>query len=84
MSHLNNESAAQIASVSAEADVKTVATVASTKDAGRVKIGGAAIRFASLPTTTRDAGRVKVGGAAIRFNTRDAGRVKFGGAAIRY
>ena len=67
MSHLNNESAAQIASVSAEADVKTVATVASTKDAGRVKVGGMAIRFKSAPASTKDAGRVQIGGMAIRF-----------------
>ena len=82
MSHLNNEIAVQTETL--VADVATSVSAPSTKDSGRVKIGGAAIRFASLPSMTRDAGRVKIGGAAIRFSTRDAGRVKFGGAAIRF
>lgn len=40
---------------------KTAAT--STKDAGKVHVGGSAIRFAS----TRDTGKVHVGGSAMRF-----------------
>lgn len=43
--------------------IKPTATPASTKDTGKVHVGGAAIRFAS----TTDAGKVHVGGAAIRF-----------------
>ena len=38
-------------------------TPASTKDTGKVHVGGAAIRFASV----KDIGKVHVGGAAIRF-----------------
>ena len=43
---------------------KPTAAPASTKDTGKVHIGGAAIRF-SAPT--KDAGKVHIGGAAIRF-----------------
>lgn len=42
---------------------KPTATPASTKDTGKVHVGGAAIRFSS----TKDTGKVHVGGAAIRF-----------------
>ena len=50
---------------------KTVATVAkpaqtsaaSTKDTGKVHVGGSAIRFASVV----DTGKVHVGGSAMRF-----------------
>ncbi|MGI4953092.1 MAG: hypothetical protein ACRYGM_14915 [Janthinobacterium lividum] len=42
---------------------KPTATPASTKDTGKVHVGGAMIRFA----TTEDAGKVHVGGAMIRF-----------------
>jgi hypothetical protein len=36
----------------------------STKDAGRVHVGGSMMRFAS---STKDAGRVHVGGSMMRF-----------------
>jgi hypothetical protein len=50
---------------SAPSTAKTVATTArqSTKDAGRVHIGGGMMRFHS----TKDAGRVHVGGGMMRF-----------------
>ena len=44
------------------APVKPVAT----KDAGRVHVGGASIRFATTGSV-KDAGKVHVGGASIRF-----------------
>ncbi len=83
MSHLNDEIVAQTATVATVVETKTIVAAASTKDAGRVKIGGGAIRYAA---NTKDAGRVKIGGGAIRYatNTKDAGRVKIGGGAIRY
>ena len=43
---------------------KPTVAPASTKDAGKVQIGGAAIRFSA---STKDAGKVHIGGAAIRF-----------------
>ena len=38
-------------------------TATSTKDAGKVHVGGSAIRFASVA----DRGQVQVGGSAMRF-----------------
>ena len=50
-----------------QADVSSQATVStrtdSTKDAGRVHIGGGCMRFGA----TKDAGRVHVGGGCMRF-----------------
>jgi hypothetical protein len=52
---------------------KTVKTApakpASTKDSGRVHVGGGMMRFASTKavTQTRDAGKVHVGGGMMRF-----------------
>lgn len=43
--------------------IKPSAAPASTKDSGKVHVGGAMIRFAS----TKDEGKVHVGGAMIRF-----------------
>lgn len=68
MSQLPNEATVQIAD--AHADVATtfvVAAPASTKDSGRVKVGGVAIRFKAATASTKDTGRVRVGGVAIRF-----------------
>ena len=39
----------------------------STKDAGRVKIGGSGIRFIDTPASTKDSGRVRIGGSGIRY-----------------
>lgn len=47
--------------------VKVVVTSsASTKDAGRVHVGGGMMRFAKSSSTV-DAGRVHVGGGMMRF-----------------
>ena len=48
---------------SAPATVKPTAAPVSTKDSGKVHVGGASIRF----STTKDSGKVHVGGASIRF-----------------
>ncbi len=40
---------------------------ASTKDAGRVKVGAGGIRFTDARASTKDAGRVKVGAGGIRY-----------------
>jgi hypothetical protein len=42
---------------------KPTATPASTKDSGKVHVGGGMIRFSS----TKDTGKVHVGGGMIRF-----------------
>jgi hypothetical protein len=39
----------------------------STKDAGRVKFGGACVRFDDGASRTKDSGKVKFGGACVRF-----------------
>jgi len=39
----------------------------STNDSGRVKVGGGALRFATVAKPTHDAGRVQIGGGALRF-----------------
>ena len=85
MSYLNNETVTQTTDAAVETDTKLAN--ASTKDAGRVKIGGATISFKAF--NIKDAGRVRVGGATIRFKstsagTKDMGRVKVGGATIRF
>lgn len=54
--------------ITSEADANLVVTSSkraldSFKDAGRVHVGGLAIRFDSI----KDAGRVHVGGLAIKF-----------------
>lgn len=54
--------------VTTEADANILATSSkrdldSVKDAGRVHVGGLAMRFDSI----KDAGRVHVGGLAIKF-----------------
>ena len=41
--------------------------VGNTKDAGRVKIGGSSIRFATAHANTKDKGRVHIGGSSIRY-----------------
>ncbi len=52
---------------------KTIKTApakpASTKDTGRVHVGGGMMRFAATtaPVKTRDAGKVHVGGGMMRF-----------------
>ncbi len=43
---------------------KPTVAPASTKDSGKVHVGGAFIRFAD---TTKDSGKVHVGGAFMRF-----------------
>lgn len=43
--------------------VKPTAVPASTKDSGKVHVGGGAIRFSA----TTDSGKVHLGGGAIRF-----------------
>ncbi len=48
---------------SAPVATKPTVAPASTKDTGKVHVGGAMIRFAS----TKDEGKVHVGGAMIRF-----------------
>ena len=68
MSQLFNEVTVQTNDTHAEVvATPVVAAPASTKDAGRVKVGGVAIRFKSATASTKDAGRVRVGGVAIRF-----------------
>lgn len=61
-----------------ETTIKTQTTKSSpsqTKDAGRVQLGAAALRF-------KDSGRVRLGAAALRF--KDSGRVRLGAAALRF
>ena len=64
MAQVKLDVAAPTAVIASEVKVETAA---STKDAGRVKIGGGTMRFKSAPAATRDAGRVKVGGGTIQF-----------------
>lgn len=51
----------ETATVTKSASVEAKKAAAATKDTGRVKVGGAQMRF------TEDSGRVKVGGAQMRF-----------------
>ena len=44
----------------------------STKDTGRVKIGGSCINFGATSASTKDAGRVKIGGSCINFGATSA------------
>ena len=68
MSHVSNETTTLTRTDRLDADVSTVSTApASTKDSGRVKVGGVGIRFKAASVATKDAGRVRVGGVGIRF-----------------
>jgi hypothetical protein len=48
-------------------ETKTVPARPTTKDDGRVKIGGGAIHYSDPAPSTKDTGRVKIGGGAISF-----------------
>lgn len=67
MSHLTNEIATQITTAASEGAKVVERVSASTKDSGRVKVGGVNIRYNSANASTKDAGRVRVGGVNIRF-----------------
>jgi hypothetical protein len=49
-----------------QVDTKADASV-STKDLGRVKLGGSAMRFGASDAATKDSGRARFGGSAMRF-----------------
>jgi hypothetical protein len=58
----SNETSTVTKSASAEANsTEAKKTIAATKDAGRVKLGGGCMKF------TEDSGRVKLGGGCMRF-----------------
>ena len=67
MSHVTDKLMLQTATVASKGSIITERTAASTKDLGRVKVGGMAIRFKSASAGTKDSGRVQIGGMAIRF-----------------
>jgi hypothetical protein len=54
------------ASVSHTAEAVSTTPVATTKDLGRVKLGGASIRFDGA-ASTKNSGKVRLGGASIKF-----------------
>ena len=66
MPHITEASTTAASFVEIQA-VRAVSTSASTKDSGRVKVGGSGLPFAGALNTTKDTGRVKVGGSGLPF-----------------